>query len=195
MRFLRILFILIVLFLLNSSILGFKIFFSPYSNGINDCSSLPLKSQSNVYFVQMEGVMSDLFHLFDSEQYIGFVEANEYLKYSCPSGSHIFLVVGNSRVFLEANLKEGCSYIVLIKHIKGNLKLFPLTGEDRDNFLKSIKLIKNNPPNYFPTDYLKRDNLKPEQFIRLKDKYEKKKIQGNLKQILPEMCIQNNEMH
>ena len=165
-----------------------------YSQGL----TTPEKGKALVYFVRLMGWKIDLFH---QDKCIGNVSPNQYLTYSCSPGTQLFWASYNNIEFLTADLKEGCSYLVLVRPVTGFIKthveLLPLTAANEEFFTKAKKLIDKKKPNTFSESEINEKNVKLESFI--KDNLTKYDIEWkgvrHFKNISEDMCLPISEFN
>jgi len=90
--------------------------------------------------------------VYDDTTYIGTVSANTKMAYQATPGEHMFMVVGESGDFMQAELAEGKTYYARVAARMGVWKarfsLIPLNGqiddEELNQWLKNTKLTEVN---------------------------------------------------
>lgn len=90
--------------------------------------------------------------LYDGDTYIGTISANTRLCYQAEPGQHLFMIVGESADFMQANLLPNKTYYVNVAPRPGFLKsrfsLRPMNGQvpqDKiDKWVRATKEVKVN---------------------------------------------------
>lgn len=90
--------------------------------------------------------------LYDGDTYIGTISANTRLCYQAEPGQHLFMIVGESADFMQANLLPNKTYYVNVAPRPGFLKarfsLRPMNGQvpqDKiDKWVKATREVKVN---------------------------------------------------
>lgn len=90
--------------------------------------------------------------IYDDDQYIGTVSANTHVAYQAEPGRHMFMVIGESADFMQADLLAGKTYSAIVQARMGVWKarfsLVPNNGQhpqaEIDGWLKSTREVKVN---------------------------------------------------
>jgi hypothetical protein len=59
------------------------------------------------------------FNLWDGENFIGVIDAKQYVQVQLPPGEHLFMARGENWSFVNANLEAGKKYVVLANVVPG----------------------------------------------------------------------------
>ncbi|MCX6243460.1 MAG: hypothetical protein NTU98_02040 [Bacteroidetes bacterium] len=90
------------------------------------------------------------FQYFDNNKFIGEYKGKKYFRYECSPGHHLFWAKSENDEFLEADLKEGETYIVKIDVIIGTWKAHvgftPISYSDKTRFDDCRELIMKKGP-------------------------------------------------
>jgi len=183
----------------DGSIEKFNLIHKSHNDSVIVQGTVISERESEVYLVTLiKGWKVDLFH---QNKYIGEVKSKEYIHYHCKSGNNLFWASTENKEFLTADLKEGCSYIVLIRPInaagfwKAHVELFPLSPENDKYYHKAIKLIKSKEPVYFSAEEIDKMNAKLKSFININLKKYENEWKGirNYKHLSSELCVPKDE--
>lgn len=90
--------------------------------------------------------------LYDNDEYIGTISANTKIAYQASPGKHMFMVIGESADFMEADLAAGKTYyagvIVRPGIWKARFSFHPNNGQVSDeelkNWISGTKLVEPN---------------------------------------------------
>jgi hypothetical protein len=90
--------------------------------------------------------------LYDNEDYIGTISANTHVAYQAAPGPHMFMVIGESADFMQANLNEGKTYYARVQPRigvwKARFSLVPQNGQSNqaevDGWIKGTREVQVN---------------------------------------------------
>lgn len=110
----------------------------------------PTEGKSLVYFArtsELGGLIN--FKYFDGDIYLGKFSGRNYMVYECDPGEHVFWSASENRSFVQADLEEGGTYIIIVRPkmgaVKSAVKLIPISPGDTNWVGKFDKLISDLP--------------------------------------------------
>jgi len=162
----------------------------------------PASGNAAVYFVRVTsfgGAAS--FEYFHNEDFIGIFKGQNYMRYECAEGEHLFWASSEDKEFVKCDLKAGETYVILVNVEMGAWKarvgLEPLTTDNKD-FERVKKLIAKKKPIITSDKKIKSTQAKLEKrgFIaNIMARYEKDwKNKGNTKTMSADMFIPKNQL-
>jgi hypothetical protein len=115
-----------------------------------------IKSDTNkaiIYFVRTSSIGSAInFRYFDGEQYIGKFKGKGYFYYECDPGNYLFWASSENADFIEAELQEGKTYVIIADPKMGGLKarvaLSIMNFSDDKSVKKILKIIDKKSSSY-----------------------------------------------
>jgi hypothetical protein len=170
--------------------------------GLSDLSGQgfqpPANGKAVIYFVS--GHKKNIpFEFFHYDQFIGELEKLNYMRYELSPGKQLLWASSEKKEFLDADLKEGGSYIVMVTMVSGfwrvNPKFTPITDTSHF-FLQAATLIKEKAPYNIPEAEIKERQAKLGEFIaNILNLYETEfKTTQEIKVIKPEMALSEEAM-
>lgn len=137
--------------------------------------------ESIVYFVKYSKVASSIvFKYFDSDKCIGRFKGQGYFIYRGKPGEHIFWASKEFTNFITANLKAGCTYLVMVKASTGvfaaNPVMHPVHSDDNESINKALKVIKKKDGKIFSDEDLANWNDGYQGFMAKNMVYFEKKV-------------------
>lgn len=167
------------------------VFSSVYSQGFQPPSS----GKSVVYFVRPTSyAMAVSFEYFHNDKYIGAFKGKNYMRYECDPGQQLLWISSENKEFIECDLQEGGSYIVLVNIYPGVMKArmesSPINSSD-ERFAEAKSLILSEQPVVTPQEKIDATNKKLEKFIAEWMKRYNEEIKGikETDKITPDMAI------
>ncbi len=159
----------------------------------------PAEGKAVVYFVRINKVGKWInFKYFDNDKFIGKFGGVNYMRYECEPGEHLFWASAENKYFITADLKEGETYIVVVKGKMGGMsagvRLF--TSEDAKMLKNAISVVKKKNPVITEADIIDYENKALKDFIAEKlAKYENDwKDNKEFPYITPDMAIPPDAM-
>lgn len=163
----------------------------------------PAEGKSMVYITRTSSVAFLIgFQIFDSKKYLGTLNAGKYIVYECDPGKHIFIAKSENADFIDAELEAGRIYIIDAVPQMGimvaQVDLVPLDKNSKryEKSKKSIfKLIGKKSGIEVKTEDYAEDSDADEESSPSKTlaKFEKRKEQGKVSLLLPDMFIEIDE--
>lgn len=158
----------------------------------------PAEGNAAVYFVRVTVYGGSMpFEFFHERQIIGRITGLAYMRYEVPAGEHLLWTSSENKVFLQADLAPGGTYLVLVNVKMGmwtaRVDLEPITQDNKD-FQRVCDHVMDKPPMQVSEASLELSQKKLEErgFIDdMMEKYEKKwkKDKGITKQMPADMAI------
>lgn len=122
------------------------------------------------------------FEFFHNDKYIGVFIGEQYMRYECDPGEHLFWASSENKDYMSAELEAGETYIVIINVVTGfwvgHVALSPIDSSSEKLFYEAKELINNQPPEIMSEEHLAKKNKKLEKFIRKRLKDYEKKVKG-----------------
>jgi hypothetical protein len=111
----------------------------------------PSPGKAVLYFVRATSYgFAVTFQYFDNNKFIGEFKGENYLRYECEPGKHLFWSVSENKEFMEADLAEGGTYIVKVDVITGGWKAHvgftPISYTDTKRFEACRDLVRKEKP-------------------------------------------------
>ncbi len=130
----------------------------------------PPDEKAVVYFVRVTKYgKPTAFEFFHQDKYIGAFKGDQYMRYECDPGSHLFWASSENKEFITANLESGKSYIIMVNVIMGAWKarvgLAPLNFDDNEVWERVKKLVNKDEPIVMPESKIEKMNKKLSKFI------------------------------
>lgn len=130
----------------------------------------PTEGKAVVYFVRVTKYGKPTsFEFFHQDKYIGVFKGDQYMKYECDPGSHLFWASSENKEFITAELEAGKSYIIMVNVIMGMMKakvgLAPLDFNDEEVWERVKKLVNKDAPIVTPEAKIEKMNKKLSKFI------------------------------
>jgi hypothetical protein len=169
-----------------------------YSQGFQP----PAPGKAVVYFVRTAGYWKVTYYFFHQNVFIGDFKHKDYIRYECPPGKQLFWAKSENAEFIEADLKEGGTYIIHVDIIfgtgfaKSNVGFTPVSYSEKERFDPCKEFILKKPPVSQSAAYLEKMKKK---FKKTIDKnlelYETKwKNEKNFRHITQDMEIPIKEI-
>jgi hypothetical protein len=179
--------------LLFVSILIFTAFSNLFAQGFQP----PAEGKAVIYFTRVTLYGKPVeFEFFHQDKYIGVFSGDEYMRYECDPGTHLFWASSENKEFITAELEEGKIYIVMVDVImgvmKGRVGLTPVSVDNTEDLHKAKLLVnKKAPENISPEKIDKMNKKLGEKFIpRQLEMYETKwKIEHSFNHLSADMAI------
>lgn len=153
----------------------------------------PADGKGVVYFVSTKKKLIP-FEYFHNDRFIGELEKLNYMRYECEPGQQLFWASSESQEFLNADIKAGNSYIVMVELVSGfwrmNPRFTPITA-GHEFFVKAAALIKRKVPYNIPEAEIQARQADLTYFIaHILNLYETEwKQTQEIKVLTPEMAI------
>lgn len=133
----------------------------------------PAEGKSVVYFVRVTNYGKPvLFEFFHQDKYIGAFKGDQYMRYECDPGAHLFWASSENKEFITADLEAGKPYIIMVNVIMGAMKarvgLAPLDFNDNEVWERVKKLVNKEAPVVIPDEKIEKTNKKLSKFIEEK---------------------------
>ena len=130
----------------------------------------PSKGKAAIYFVRVTKYGKPTsFEFFHQDKYIGAFKGDQYMRYECDPGTHLFWASSENKEFITADIEAGKSYIIKVNVIMGAMKarvgLVPLDFSDNEIWDKVTKLVNSNAPIITPEAKIVKMNKKLSKFI------------------------------
>jgi hypothetical protein len=130
----------------------------------------PSSGQAVIYFVRHSPYQASTpFEVFHGDRFIADFPGKNYYRYECPPGKHVFWVSAENKAFIEADVKAGASYIIVIEPRAGasaaQVVLTPMHGRLKE-FHKSKWIIMNKASVIELPETLEAENQRMANFIR-----------------------------
>jgi hypothetical protein len=130
----------------------------------------PAEGKAVVYFVRVTKYGKPTsFEFFHQDKYIGIFKGNQYMRYECDPGTHLFWASSENKEFITAELEAGKSYIIMVNVIMGVMKakvgLAPLNYDDNEVWERVNKLVNKDAPIVTPEAKIEKMNKKLNKFI------------------------------
>jgi hypothetical protein len=130
----------------------------------------PSAGKSVVYIVRVSSYgFAVSFEYFHNDKYIGAFKGKNYMRYECDPGQQLLWISSENKEFIECDLKEGGTYIVLVYIIPGvwkaRMESSPISASD-ERFEEAKAFIKSEPPVTTPQEKIDAMNKKLEGFIQ-----------------------------
>ncbi|MCD4724153.1 MAG: hypothetical protein K8R63_04860 [Bacteroidales bacterium] len=128
----------------------------------------PEEGNAAIYFVRINKVGKWInFKYFDKDKFIGKFGGINYMRYECDPGKHLFWASAENKYFVTTDLKEGGTYIVIVKGKMGGMsagvRLY--TAEDEDMLEKAISIVKKKKPVETSDDIIELENTELKEYI------------------------------
>ena len=164
-----------------------------YSQGFQP----PAPGKSVVYFVRTAGYWKMTLYFFNQNQFIGDFKHKDYIRYECQPGKQLFWAKSENAEFLEADLKEGGTYIIHVDIIfgtgfaKSNVGFTPINFNEKERFNPCKEQILSKSPVKQTEAYIEKMNQKMKKTITKNlDLYEKEwKNTKKFRHITQDMAI------
>ena len=116
-------------------------------------------STKAIYDWDVDVTNSSAYYFFDGEKLIGKLDHNNYIRYECKAGDHLFWCQGKKADFIEATLIAGKIYCIdavvkkwdksleLLPDFKGSLDLKPVHPDNQYRTDRILDFISSRPPN------------------------------------------------
>jgi len=153
----------------------------------------PTTGKAVIYFVSAKKKLIP-FEFFHQDRFIGELEKLNYMRYECDPGHQLLWASSESKEFLEADLEEGKSYIVIVETRQGfwrlNPKFTPINSGS-EYFPKAAALIKSKAPYNIPEAEIEARQPELTEFIaNILNRYSTEWRQLNeFKVLTPDMAI------
>jgi hypothetical protein len=164
---------------------------SMYSQGFKE----PAPGKAAVYFVRVSSLgFAITFQYFDDDKYIGEFKGKNYMRVECNPGKQLLWISSENKEFIECDLKEGGTYIVLVYIypgvMKARMETSPISATDErfqeaKAFVNAEKGIETSPEKIIAM------NNKLQKFITVQLNDYNTKIKGikEVDKITPDMAI------
>ncbi|MGE0089607.1 MAG: hypothetical protein AB7S50_09075 [Bacteroidales bacterium] len=156
----------------------------------------PSEGKAVVYFTRVTLYGKPVeFEFFHQDKYIGAFKGDQYMRYECDPGTHLFWASSENKEFLTAELEADKIYVVMVDVIMGAMKarvgLTPVTIDKVEDLHKVKMLVNEKAPTVTPSEKIDKMNKKLEKFITDKlNMYETKwKTEHTYNNITPDMSI------
>jgi hypothetical protein len=156
----------------------------------------PSEGKAVVYFTRVTLYGKPVeFEFFHQDKYIGAFKGDQYMRYECDPGTHLFWASSENKEFLTAELEADKIYIVMVDVIMGAMKarvgLTPVTVDKVEDLHKVKLLVNKKTPTVTPVEKIEKMNKKLEKFIADKlNNYETKlKNEHSFNHVSIEMAI------
>jgi hypothetical protein len=157
----------------------------------------PPDGKAVVYFVRVTKYgKPTAFEFFHQDKYIGYFKGDQYMRYECEPGTHLFWASSENKEFITADLEAGKSYIIMVNVIMGAMKarvgLAPLDFSDNEVWERVKKLVNNDAPFVTPEKKIEKMNDKlgkkfiPEHLERYENEWKAEKNFRHVDQAIPE---------
>lgn len=127
----------------------------------------PAEGKAVVYFAPLKKAGG--FEFFHNDKYIGFVKGKNFLRYECDPGKQLFWASSENKEFIDADLKAGGIYIVMIENDMGvwlvRVSLTPITQKSTEEFARIKALVLKKAPIVMPEEKVSERNLELKDFI------------------------------
>lgn len=153
----------------------------------------PGEGKAVVYFVRTSSLAFAVnFSFFHERRYIGEFGGRNYLRYECSSGTHLFWASAENRDFLNAELRAGGIYVVLVDVDLGDsmaqVVLKPVAANSRD-FERIKKLVDRKRPIVVRAEELKTKNVDFAKFMEENVSAGSKRAPEELRRLSADMAI------
>jgi hypothetical protein len=162
-----------------------------YSQGFKD----PAPGKAAVYFVRVSSyVFAITFQYFNDDKYIGEFKGKNYMRVECNPGKQLLWISSENKEFIECDLKEGGSYVVLIYVLPGVMKArmesSPISSSD-ERFVEAKAIVNDEKGIETSPEKIAAMNKKLQKFITVQLDNYNTKIKGikEVDTITPEMAI------
>ncbi|MCX6267054.1 MAG: hypothetical protein NTW16_06815 [Bacteroidetes bacterium] len=169
-----------VLLLTISMVLGCTF---TYSQGFNP----PSEGKVVVYFARPGSYAKKFeFKIFKDDKFLCELRGENYLRYECEPGNHLFWSVSENHEYMEAALESGKTYIVramvTIGAFSGRVFFTPVLYTDKEKFDPAYTLIMQTAPFVPEAVEVEKMNKKQSKMIQENLKrYTSQKAEGKLK--------------
>lgn len=127
----------------------------------------PSEGKAAVYFVPRK--KAAVFEYFHNDKYIGVFGGKNYLRYECDPGKQLFWASSENKEFVDADLKAGGIYIVMVENDMGvwtaRVSLTPVTQKSDEDFARIKGLVMKKAPTKISEEKLAEKNLELKEFI------------------------------
>lgn len=111
----------------------------------------PAEGKAVVYFARIAAVGALInFSFFDKDKFLGKFNGNNYLRYECEPGEHLFWATSENRDFITAELEAGKIYFLesvpRMGAMKAAVQLVPVDPKDAKKIGKIAKLVNKKAP-------------------------------------------------
>lgn len=144
----------------------------------------PADGKAVVYFVRvaLAGALIN-FSYFDNDKYLGKANGDNYLRYECEPGEHLFWATSENRDFVTAELEAGKIYFLegvpRMGAIKAAVQLVPVDPKNVKKMTKIQKLVKKRAPKSLTEAELQAaNNEQKEKIANGLEKYKEEVAQG-----------------
>ncbi len=162
---------------------------SMYSQGFKE----PSPGKAAVYFVRVSSLgYAVTFQYFNDDKYVGEFKGKNYMRIECNPGKQLLWISSENKEFIEADLKEGGTYIVLVYIYPGawkaRMETSPISATD-ERFENAKVFVNSEKPIETPQEKIDAMNKKLQKFIteqlnvyntEIKDKKEVDKITADM---------------
>jgi hypothetical protein len=167
--------------------------------GINAVSSQgfqppsPGKAVIYIYRVTDYGFAIN-FEYFNNDKFIGAFKGKNYMRYECDPGQQLIWISSENKEFIECDLKEGGTYMILVYLYPGVMKArmesSPITSTD-ERFQAAKDFIMKEAPVVTPQEKIDAMNKKLAKFIAEWMKRYNDEIKGikETDKITPDMAL------
>ena len=156
----------------------------------------PAEGKAVVYFTRVTSYgFAVNFEYFHNDQYIGVFKRSNYMRFELDPGEQLLWASSENRVFIEADLEEGGTYIIMVDVIMGAWKarvgLRPITVHDHEDFERAKRLVIEKSPIVVQQRHIEGRNRKLAKFIdKQLELYKERKQKGeSFRKISPDMKI------
>jgi hypothetical protein len=160
----------------------------------------PAKGKAVVYLVRVTSYgYAVAFEYFHNDKYIGAFKGKNYMRYELDPGKQLIWISSENKEFIECDLKEGDSYVVIVNILPGawkaRMESSPITASD-ERFAKAKELIMAVAPETTPQDKIEATNKKLEKFIAAQLNVYNTEIKGKkeVDKVTPEMALPEEAM-
>lgn len=163
---------------LFTAALFFSVVFYSYAQDIPPAPD----NKAVVYFVRTSSLGFAInFSYFDSAVFLGKANGQNYIRYECEPGAHLFWARSENRSFVEAEVEAGKIYFLEVTPelgaIKAQVSLKPADPSNEKQMQRILKVIKKKSPETFTAEQLQ-EETKKEIIDRGLEKYKDDKEKG-----------------
>lgn len=129
----------------------------------------PAPGKAVVYIARTTSyAMAVSFEYFHNDKFIGVFKGKNYMRYECDPGKQLIWISSENKEFIECDLKEGGSYVIIVNIYPGVMKArmesSPITAAD-ERFADVKALVMDKAPVVTSQEKIDATNKKLEKFI------------------------------